>query len=216
MDSGGGKLVFPRARDAFLPQPFLGLIRWRRRFGWPGRLEPHERVWLTCEGLSRHARLQINGTRISPLFGNDGGGEAEITHLLSKNNALVVEVDVAPGNPGLWGEVALEVRCPAYLRAVRAWASSGAGDCRLHVKGQVVGTVDGPLELYVLLGRSTVIYSPVNSDAPGHAFGVESDRLETGASTLSGRPVRVELVQGGSLWYAVETIVAQHDAVEAG
>jgi len=117
----------------------------------------------------------------------------------------------------LWGEVALEVRRTAFLRNVRIWANV-AGEPRvttatLHVAGEVVGTCERPLELYVLLDGSTVIYTTVEAEPGGRSFEVASEELakerwrrsEEGGETHS---VRVDLVDGACIWYALEEPVA--------
>jgi len=106
-----GRMPMPsRWRDQGLPG-FSGKVRFRRHFGYPGRIDYFERVWLTFAGLTGTADIRLNGHRL-------GSGKAEepfefeVTSLLQNRNVLEVEV-AGPEDGGLWGEVALEIRCVA-------------------------------------------------------------------------------------------------------
>src|SRR4051794_14657703 len=113
---------------------FSGRVRFRRRFGYPGRIDAHERVWLTFAGAGVRAEVALNG---APLGRHEGDGpfEFEVTELLRPRNELVVEVEGPADAAGLWGEVALEVRCTAYLRGVRLWAEPEGDGVRAHAAG---------------------------------------------------------------------------------
>jgi hypothetical protein len=87
---------------------FAGRIRFRRHFGYPGRIDSFERVWLTFAGLTGTAHIRLNGQNLGSL--RDETGEFEITSILQQPNILEVEVD-GPADGGLWGEVAMEIRC---------------------------------------------------------------------------------------------------------
>src|SRR5262249_11036025 len=144
------------------------------------------------EGLSDAGRVSLNGQSLGELAGA-GPFRFEVTALLQPRNELVVEVESAGGDGGLWGEVALEIACSAYLRDERVWRSGDAGAVQLHASGEVAGTADRPLDLYMLLDNRTVAYQSVQ---PGRTFTLTSDVLSSGEGE-----VRVELVNGGSLWY---------------
>lgn len=163
-------------------------VRRVRRFGYPGRIDADERVWLTFHGVAGRAAVSLNG---QPLGAHEGPEpfEYEVTRLLAMRNELVLEIQ---GGGEAWGEVALEVRRTAFLRGVRATADGG----RVRVSGEVVGSAGRPLELYVLLDGRTVHYATVEPTAGGREFEIVTDG--------SGRQVRVELIDGGSVWYAVE------------
>src|SRR5262245_39951011 len=131
-------LVRQAGTDAGLPPPFrmtmpgrwqdgglrdfAGRVRFRRAFGYPGRIDPHERVWLTFAGVAGVADVWLNDQSLGRHDGAGGPFEFEVTSLLQARNALVVEVESQTPDGGLWGEVALEVRATAFLRALRAWA----------------------------------------------------------------------------------------------
>jgi hypothetical protein len=192
---------------------FAGRVRCRRRFGYPGRIDAHERVWLTFAGVAGNAEVCLNGVLLGRCDGAEGPFEFEISHLLQVRNELMVQVDALEGPGGLWGEVALEVRCTAFLRKVRAWLTGRDRDARLHVAGEVVGTAERPLELYVLFDGATVHYSTLLPVPDGLPFHLIADEL----SKEQGRPragqpderhhVRIDLVNGATIWYAVEHVL---------
>jgi hypothetical protein len=119
-----------------------------------------------------------------------------VTRLLRERNVLHVDIEGSGGDAGLCGEVALEVRRTAFLRNLRVTASDG-----LHVSGEVAGTAEGPLELYVMCERRTIGYAVVE---PRKAFdvtvGLEDSTHPTGS-------VRVDLVQGASIWWTEEITI---------
>jgi beta-mannosidase len=89
---------------------FAGRVRFRRRFGYPGRIDAHERVWLTFAGVDAVAEAHLNGHSLGRHQVVNRPFEFEVTALLQARNELIVDVEAPSGNGGLWGEVALEVR----------------------------------------------------------------------------------------------------------
>lgn len=192
--------------DGGLPG-FAGRVRFRRRFGYPGRIDPHERVWLTFGGATARAEVALNG---APLGRHEGGPfECEVTELLRPRNELVVEVEGPAETAGLWGEVALEVRCTAYLRGVRLWAEAEGDGARAHAAGEVVGAAERPLDLYLIVGRSTVAYASVTATPEGKPFHLVSDKLggvggpAQGAGPGDAADAQVDLVNGAAVWYTI-------------
>jgi hypothetical protein len=177
---------------------FAGRARCIRRFGYPGRIDAHERVWLTFAGVEAAVDVTLNGQRLG-RHARAGPFEFEITHLLKPRNELVVLVESTEACGGLWGEVAMEIRCPAFLRGVRARFTDGG---RLLVEGEVVGVSERPLDLYVLCRNATVAYATVEAASEGKPFALTSEPVSV--SDVEGQPVRVELVDGGTIWYSVE------------
>ncbi len=180
-----------------------GRGRFRRRFGYPGRLDDFERVWLTFAGLEGDVSVWLNGQFLGRHENASGGFEYEVTSLLAARNEVVVE---AGGESP--GEVAMEVRRTAFLRGVRAWAEWSGDVPRLHVSGEVVGTAARPLELYVILDRFTVAYGLTEAVPEGRTFTLVSDALAP--ERWQGKPhlVRVDLVDAANVWYALEQAVA--------
>jgi hypothetical protein len=178
---------------------FAGRVRFRRRFGYPGQLDSSERVWLTCTGVEGTSDWQLNGAQLGHVEDGAPRIEFEVTALLQPRNELVVEVE-GPDTGGLWGEVAMEIRRTAFLRAVSIVPFHTGEQLRMRVTGEVVGTSDGLLELYVVVGRSNAAYATVEAAPEGKRFELETEPVGDGES-LS---VRVELVNGATVWYRVE------------
>lgn len=182
---------------------FAGRARFRRHFGWPGRIDAHERVWLTFAGVADRARVVLNGL----LLGDQEGREPfafEVTSLLQVRNDLEVEVTGDAGG-GIWGEVALEVRCTAFLRGLRLWATCKKDKAVLHAAGEVVGSADRPLELYLLLDHSTVCYGTCEARPEGQPFHLSSEELPAKRwQDPSIHSVQVDLINGASVWYTQE------------
>jgi hypothetical protein len=174
-----------RWRDCGLGD-FTGTVRFTRRFGYPGRIDDYERVWLTFAGVAGSAFVCLNSTTWGPCA---SPCEFEVTRLLGERNLLKVDVEGSGGDAGLWGEVALEVRRTAYVRNLNFAAAEV-----LHVSGEVAGTAEGTLELYVLLDNRTVAYAAVQA---GRAFEIASKPIEWHGAHV----VRVDLVQGASIWW---------------
>jgi hypothetical protein len=204
-----GRMTLPcRWSEGGLPD-FAGRVRFRRRFGLPRRLDPHEWVWLTFAGVEGVADIMLNGTSLGQQEGATGPLEYEVTELLRDRNELIVDVLAPEGNGGLWGEVALEVRCSAFLQHVGFSADFDGEAVTLHAAGEVAGSWDCPLELYLILDRSTVAYATVEASATSRVFQLASEPLLP-ERWRSGRPmtVRIELVQGATVWYSVEQGIA--------
>jgi hypothetical protein len=177
---------------------FAGRVRFTRHFGYPGRIDDFERVWLTADGVESVADLTLNGTAVGRYFGNDKHFEAEITPLMRERNELIVDV-TGPENGGLWGEVALEVRCQAFLRGVRVEVRART----LQIQGSVVGPAEGRLELYAVLGRRTAAYATVAPSPDGTPFSLTAD-IPSLATEDASPVLKLDLVNGASVWYTFE------------
>jgi hypothetical protein len=164
-------------------------VRFIRRFGRPRKLESYERVWLIGERLPGLATLELNGTDL----GKSDVGEFEfpVTDLLGEQNTLSIELE--PSGDLEWGDVALEVRCAAYLSDVRVMRSAQGG---LRVVGNVRGETDGPLDIYAVAETGTIGYMQCSAGGP---FELHTDALPPSDGIL-----RVELVNGALVWYVVE------------
>ena len=204
----GGRMLLPgRWADAGLAD-FSGTVRFRRRFGYPGQIDADERVWLTCAGLADRAHVALNAT----VLAHDQDGrepfEFEITSLLQPRNELVMDVTGSAPSGGPWGEVALEIRCTAFLREVSARPVLVNGRLELEVNGVAAGTAAGDLELYAVLQRRQAAYGRVAPCPAGQPFRLCSVDLPAecwhgespGANRIS---VRIDLVKGATVWYTV-------------
>jgi len=181
-----------RLRGPWKSQPLSDSVRWSRRFGYPGRIDADERVWLTFSGFGGRVEVALNG-RVLGCHNDTPAFDHEATRLLDVRNELVL---VVAGGGETLGDVALEIRRTAFLRSVRAEADGG----RIRVTGEVVGSAERPLELYVLLDGHSIHYMTIDPAADGRAFEVDTEQ--------TGGTVRVELVDGGSVWYEVELPLA--------
>ena len=117
-----GRMILPCPwRDGGLSD-FAGKVRFRRRFGWPGRIDASESVWLTFAGAGSGSDVWLNGKFLGRHEGTSTAFDFPITSLLQLRNELIVEVDVSPEASGLWGEVALEVRPkpPSSVEVIRS------------------------------------------------------------------------------------------------
>jgi hypothetical protein len=185
---------------------FVGNLRLRRRFGIPRRLDAHERVWLIFAGIDSEASIWLNGHFLGELETKNLAFEHDVTGQLGERNELAIEVAMREPHGCLCQEVALEIRALAFLREVSAWVTVKDGEAKLHVIGQIVGWSDQPLEIYALLGRSTVAYSKIETVASGQSFHLISEPLDfTNQGQGDVGPVHIELVQGGTVWYAFDT-----------
>jgi hypothetical protein len=200
-----GRMTIPcRWREGGLGD-FAGRVRFRRRFGWLANVAPHERVWLTFGGVDGSAEVCLNGRLLGAHCAPATPFEFEVTSFLGPRNELVVLVESSGRSGGLSEEVALEVRCSAYLRAIRWRMNIEDGRDFLQVSGEVVGSAERPLELYALIDGSTAIYSTVDPSPTGQPFSLKSEPIRHEASRE--RRVRIELVNGAVRWYYVEGIV---------
>jgi hypothetical protein len=187
---------------------FRGRVRLRRRFGYPGQIDATERVWFVLAGAEAVRGIWLNGQLLHESESEGAGWEFDVTQRLQARNEVCVEVEVpgAAGRP--WEEAALEVRRTAYLRGVRAWVKRTADNPILHLAGEAAGTSERSLDLYGLIDGSTVIYATIEPAPEGRPFHLTSDRLPLLGPREEGvhrpRQVRVELVDGGVVWYGVE------------
>jgi hypothetical protein len=198
-----------RLRDPWVCEPLPMGARFRRRFGYPGRIDAHERVWLTFAGARGRADVWLNGHALGRHDAGSGPFEHEVTALLRPRNEVVVEVDgtAEAGRPTLQ-EVALEIRCTAFLRDLRRWADVRGDRADLHVTGRVVGVAERPLELYIVLNRSPAAYQMVTATAEGMPFHVVVPDLAPESWRGEGEQeppvVKVDLVNGAMVWYTSE------------
>jgi hypothetical protein len=171
-------------------------VLFRRRFGRPRQIDAHERAWLIGEGLSGHAGFQLNGQSLGEHAGDAGPFAFPMTDLLAERNELAIELTADGPGGGLWGDVAIEIRCRAYLQDVRTAVVDGF---RVRISGEVVGEADGPLDVYALADERTIGYQLCSA---GTSFEIVTDEL-----TTMPPEVRVELVNGAVNWWTVDLAV---------
>lgn len=177
------QLTFPATwAKAGLPES-SGPVQFLRRFGYPGRIDAHERVWLIGEGVEGPADISLQGERLGTV--ESGKFAFEITARLRDRNVLQVDLDVSPGRVQLWDDIAMEVRATAYFSNVVRDAAV--------VRGTVVGSADRPLEVYAVANGRTHGYAEVHA---GSEFILD-------VASAKG-PVRVELVNVSTVWDVIE------------
>ena len=104
-----------RLREPWQRNPLGQGVRCSRRFGYPGRIDSDERVWLTVSGVSGPVEVSLNGHRLGAHDGSTSV-EYDVTALLGVRNELVLTF---PNGGDRWDEAALEVRRTAFLSGVR-------------------------------------------------------------------------------------------------
>src|SRR6516225_4625466 len=66
-----GKISIPCRWEVSSLRGFAGRVRFRRRFGYPGRIDDYERVWLTFAGVDGNADIWLN----EAFLGRQEGGQ---------------------------------------------------------------------------------------------------------------------------------------------
>jgi len=89
---------------------FTGRVRFRRHFGYPGRIDENERVWLTFAGVDGTSEIRLNGQFLGRPESDQQSFEYDVTSLLQNRNDLIVDIDGEAHTDGLYGEVAMEIR----------------------------------------------------------------------------------------------------------
>jgi hypothetical protein len=205
-DAGDGlpaRTVTLPCRWADVALGFTGAVVFRRRFGLPRQIDEWERVWLTCERVEGRSDWRLNDAEVAATAALEGSWEAEVTTLLRDRNELVVRVEGDERDSGLYGEVALEVRCRAYLRGVRVYVHPTEVGWVVHVTGGVVSEHPAdPLELYLLIDGKNHDYSRLQSDQweTPFQFMAQVEGKQAGEKVT----VRVDLVNGATIWHTVE------------
>jgi beta-mannosidase len=120
-----GRMHLPADWGETLGPDFRGRVRYRRRFGRPTNIEPHEQVWLVIDGVDYFAAVSLNGKSLGCVIGYQDRAEFDIRDLLAERNLLTLDVELpsyetgsaAPARPGRdqmpggpIGEVRLEIR----------------------------------------------------------------------------------------------------------
>jgi hypothetical protein len=173
---------------------FVGRVRYSRKFGYPGRIDDFERIWLTCDGFEGAADIQLNGVQLGQA--PRGSFCFEVTSLMKQHNSLEVTIAAESEHGGLWGEIALEIRCSAYLDHMQV---RRCNDGAIEVAGAVVGTCDRNLELYGLADGAHVHYQLIEATPEGEPF-----RFVVPPREPRVEAVRVDLVNVSTVWYAWE------------
>ena len=189
----GDDRPLPRRLNVPSPWPdpeFVGRARLVRRFGYPGTLDSHERVWLRLPVLPEGSGLSLNGTALGV------SRELDITHHLRSRNELRIDLDIEPGQP-IWEGAALEVRALAYLDDLEVVRTP----TRVGLRGVVAGSIESLLELYLVADRRPLGYSTVVPGGEPRFELLVPVRHEDGSEV---RNLRLDLVCGAVVWYTYE------------
>ena len=172
---------------------FRGLVRFLRKFGYPGRIDDFEHVWLTCDGCTGCLELRVNQHLVAQAPGDRFA--YDITPLLSQRNLLEVLMEGQSDDAGLRGEVAMEIRCAACLADMHAVRTATG----LHIAGIAAGTAPQPLDLYTIIDGSHADYRTIQPTAEGRAFQIDLPEI-----SAQSPQIRVELVHVSCIWYVAE------------
>lgn len=198
-----GRLTFPFSRHDDALRGCTGNVLLHRRFGYPGKIDPDERVWLTLAALPVGSEIRLNEL----LLGRMPGEMAEYLvgpHLLPRNSLeIVLDLDTGVSSGDSWGQVALEIRRAAFLRDVHLTRPTE----NLSVRGLLVGETDHPLELYCLTDVEQVHYLQLQPTTQGTPF-----ELPIHPEFFPTRTIRLELVDVSSVWYAIRMPVPDFSA----
>lgn len=161
-------------------------VRLSRRFGKPTTLDEFERLWLTCDRFDGPATVSLNGDHIGSVADGSEGFAFHVTDRVLPRNEIAIDLT---SESSVLGEVALEVRCPAWLSDLRTDFSDPP-----LLDGTVIGESASDLEIYAIADRSTVGYLSIAPFRDACQFELSLE--------IEGRPrsLRVELVHGAVVW----------------
>lgn len=175
---------------------YRGPACFTRRFGYPGRIDDGEHVWLLGENVRGCRSITLNAKSLSKSSGDFFA--FDVTPILAERNLLEIVLFGDTDDAGLWGEIVLEIRRDAYLANV-AVARADAG---LIVSGKAIGTAPRELELYTLIDNRHADYRTIRPTPDGTPF-----RIELAEVNRACESARVELICVSSIWYAVEAAI---------
>lgn len=215
-----------RWSDGGLPG-FRGVVRFRRRFSRPARLDPHERLWLVCEGADAVSHWHLNGHYLGSHAGSFTPFEFDLTDRLAVRNEVSVEVacheemaePVLRGRlgsgGGLWGTVALEVRGPVELTDLAVWATVSAQAACLRADGLLRSFRPAHPELHLLLDGAVLHQSAIPMQPGTRPFSVACDLsavpLRRWPDALQPHVLRMELIEVGVRWHVAEFALGFRD-----
>jgi hypothetical protein len=204
------RLTLPCPWEQLAGAEFTGSVRLVRNFGYPGNVDPSERVWLMVEGCAALTGVELNeasrerqrpgeaprALSVTPVANAPGSPvEWDVTTILSSRNRLVFTLTTERPRGALWDEVALEIRKTAYLRA-----SASRREHDVIVRGVVIGAAERALELYALVGGQSAHYETIAANAEGTPFTFT-------LSSCAADVVRLDLVHVAESWCTLDVPV---------
>jgi hypothetical protein len=180
---------------------FRGTAWFLRKFGYPGRIDTFEHVWLLFTGCTGCREIRLNGQVLTAADPENSRAETftfEVTSLLTARNHLEVLIEGESDEAGLWGEVALEIRRGAWLSDVEGQATPTG----LQVTGRAIGAAPQPLEMYTIVDNRHADYRTIQPTPSGQSFHIDLPGFPS-----HPRTIRVELIDVSTVWYAVELLM---------
>jgi hypothetical protein len=224
-----GRISLPADWGQAVGEDFCGRVRFRRRFGRPSGMEPHERVWLVCEGVDACGTLWCNEQLLGPVRGYALPAAFDVTDLLDARNELWLDVELpaeppsssvtpnsrlrtphSPPRPGREklpggpiGQVRLEIR-PFYFLD-RLCLVLNEEEPRLMLAGVLAGPPSPDrFEIVAMGSEGELLYTPLAVGGP-FEFPLRAEGLPDWTSGIRSQPgtVAVRLLRGGTrLWQA--------------
>ncbi len=181
-----GRCKLPADWGDQLGDDFRGVVRYVRHFHQPTNLQPHDHVWLVCDGADAHAQASINEQPLGGIPGHATSAEFPLTRFLQPRNQVTIDVELPEdadeairlgrmGRPGgLIGEVRLEIRSPQYVQDLSVFCEqSGDNAPQWMICGKIVGEkTNSPLRIIVSNGKSDLRLDEVR---PGSEFKLDID-----------------------------------------
>jgi hypothetical protein len=184
---------------------FVGIVRYRRHFGLPRKLDEHETIWITCAGVADSCIVWLNGERIANFAEPRLPFEVEVTGKLQDRNEIWLDIHYDhPNGGGLCGDVALEIRALVWIQDLQVTLQLMGETASIRLDGTFVGRSDSTLDFYVLLDRRTVLQQNVVCEPSGARFQFESEAISLDGSE---HVLSVDLVHGSSVWYTTEQTI---------
>lgn len=215
-----GRTTVPCEWGEMLGSDFRGRVRYRRSFNPPATLDPHERLWLVCEGVDAFGRISLNGSLLGTIEGYALPAGFDVTGLIAARNEIGLEVELPPkateqgavlrpgreslpGGPV--GEVRLEVRSPWHIESLAVW-NDPDGE-RLMVSGRIAGEpASEPLAVVVSGCEREIAYCESRVGEIFHADGTAEGFSIWSPESAVVLPVEIKLLSGGtSVWQTVLT-----------
>lgn len=183
---------------------FRGMVRLRRSFGMPRRLDSWERIWLTGADVHWQTDVFLNDEQLGTIVACGQPISLEITGKLRERNevCLVTQLDVPGATVG--HDLALEIRAAAWLDQVHSQLTLADAQSELTIRGRAYGASPTPVDAFVIVGRHVAHQTRVEPTESGRHF--EWKFTLTASDTVHAEHglISVELVQGSAIWYRIE------------
>lgn len=216
-----GRVELPSDWDSTLGPNFHGRVLLRRRFGVPGQLDPHERVWLLVDLPGAGAQFRINGHQINASPETQLFHQFDVTDRLQSRNELELEIrrdavsrsgqqEIGSAEPRRFPDVRLEIRSSHFVDRLSVEVCATESDCKLHLSGRVVGDASDDLALVVTLAGRELAYQQLDAN-PWFVVTAAADGIPAWLDADARRnPPQLEirlLQRGNRLWQAARPVL---------